>query len=466
MPTYRSITISLTSQFDILTIPEYAPPKVPNDPFAPAPSLVNPEDSLVSVYIPTYPGSRFWLSYSIAPPHPPKALYYFKLFLNGKCVVSWGCGEKDAYKGKTMYGLFDSGLGWMGETGVDVRAFCFGDGHASWQPFLHDDLSQFMEVKVYRAKGRMRMQPQFPDVKEFGAITNDAKTRRTGSKSSSQNAVQAAPKSGITLIHAGGLPCGHPQNYYKYALIDPCDKPFATFRYYHRTWDQLEAIGVISPASSTSPSIRSSAPSRGHSEAQTDESVQVGPSTPHSRTLVSSSPASTADISPLLPRLPTISVVDLPPPRIQLPMPSPPKRPISPIPMSSSSSSSFSSTAATTSRFAELVRRSNRPQSPPIPPTRPQSPFPGGNSPGMNTTRPQNPFSGGHSTSMNTIMGALNSAIRRKKKAQYEKNIHDENSTIEKRKGETNGEEAAMAQDVNSQLNENASVEELNDRNI
>lgn len=256
MPTYRSITISLTSQFDILTIPEYAPPKVPNDPFAPAPSLVNPEDSLVSVYIPTYPGSRFWLSYSIAPPHPPKALYYFKLFLNGKCVVSWGCGEKDGYKGKTMYGLFDSGLEWMGETGVDVRAFCFGDGHASWQPFLHDDLSQFMEVKVYRAKGRMRIQPQFPDVKEFGEVTNDAKTRRPGSKPSSQNAVQAARKSGITygnlcpglsqtltyfpfsLVHAGGLPYGHPQNYYKYALIDPRDKPFATFRYYHRTWGE------------------------------------------------------------------------------------------------------------------------------------------------------------------------------------------------------------------------------------
>lgn len=62
---------------------------------------------------------------------------------------------------------------------------------------------------------------------------------------------------------------------------------------------------------------------------------------------------------------------------------------------------------------------------------------------------------------MNTIMGALNSAIRRKKRAQYEKNLYDENSSVEKGKDETNVKEALMVQNVNSQLGEDANVEEL-----
>lgn len=102
MPTYRSLTISLISQFDILTIPEYAPPSIPPDPFTDSsniPTLVDPSTAIVSIYIPTYPCSQFWLSYSIAPPWPPGLLYYFKLFVNGTCLVSWGCGEEDGYKG-------------------------------------------------------------------------------------------------------------------------------------------------------------------------------------------------------------------------------------------------------------------------------------------------------------------------------------------------------------------------------
>ncbi|KAL8955925.1 MAG: hypothetical protein Q9193_006388, partial [Seirophora villosa] len=117
MPAYRNITINLVSQFDILNIPEYAPPASLEDPFAAPPTPV--DKSLVSCYIPIYPLSQFWLSYSISAPHPPKALYYFKLFINGACVVSWGCGEENGFKGKTTYGLFDSGQRWMGEPGVD-----------------------------------------------------------------------------------------------------------------------------------------------------------------------------------------------------------------------------------------------------------------------------------------------------------------------------------------------------------
>lgn len=163
MPTYRSITLSLVSQFDILTIPEYAPPSTPNDPFSNAPTLIDAKHSLVSVYIPTYPASQFWLSYSISPPHPPKALYYFKLYINSNLIVSWGCGEEDGYKGKTMFGIFDSSVGGANvkQSMIERRVLCFapdaeagGIGQMEW-----NNLNEVMEIRVFRSKGRKRVEP-------------------------------------------------------------------------------------------------------------------------------------------------------------------------------------------------------------------------------------------------------------------------------------------------------------------
>ena len=175
MPTYRSITISLISQFDILTIPEFAPPTTPNDPFSNAPTLVNPAHSLVSVYIPTYPSSQFWLAYSIAPPHPPKLLYYFKLYLNGNLVVSWGCGEDDDYRGKTMFGLFKpkrtSGLA-KGAAALERRVLCFCPDEASADYGTLDNLNDVMEIKVFRSKARKRIEPEVKTLQSTGVSPN------------------------------------------------------------------------------------------------------------------------------------------------------------------------------------------------------------------------------------------------------------------------------------------------------
>ena len=182
MPTYRSLTLSLISQFDMLTIPEYAPPSTPPDPFTDSsniPALVDPSKALVSVFIPIYPSSQFWISYNILPLHAPGLLYYFKLLINGKCIVSWGCGEEDGYKGvqsfwgnfayfqadlligKTMFSLY----GRPGKREIERRILAFGppsDGERA--PELHED---FMEVRVYRSKGRRRV---LPEVKEFKRV--------------------------------------------------------------------------------------------------------------------------------------------------------------------------------------------------------------------------------------------------------------------------------------------------------
>ncbi|KAF6237127.1 hypothetical protein HO173_004595 [Letharia columbiana] len=291
MPTYRSITISLVSQFDILTIPEYAPPTTPTDPFSNAPTLVNPDHSLVSVYIPTYPSSQFWISYSISPPYPPKLLYYFKLYLNGNSVVSWGCGEDDAYRGKTMFGLFKPGHSSALARGTTLqqRVLCFGPDTAGLDNGALDNLSDVMEIKVFRSKGRKRVKPGFQTIQSVGISPNIDK------KKSQQQAV-----GGINLVNAGTLLDNHPQRYYKYALLDPLDAPFATFRYYYRSWDQLEALGVISPHPSESSSITSidSSPARSEQNLATTAERPRSPlnssNTPESYVPVSASSDNTA----------------------------------------------------------------------------------------------------------------------------------------------------------------------------
>lgn len=188
MPVYRNITINLVSQFDILNIPEYAPPVTPDDPFSRASALV--DNSLVSCYVPTYPLSQFWFSYSISAPHPPKALYYFKLFINGASVVSWGCGERNGFKGSTMYGLFDSGDRWMSMPYVAARAFTFATD-ATTQQAMSNTLGQAMEIKVYRARGRKRVKP---DLEDFRAVLarsgNQAPTLQSKSNKSQSKTIK------------------------------------------------------------------------------------------------------------------------------------------------------------------------------------------------------------------------------------------------------------------------------------
>jgi hypothetical protein len=48
-----------------------------------------------------------------------------------------------------------------------------------------------------------------------------------------------------SLVNAGRAGPEQPKRFYKFALIDPIDQPFATFRYYYRSWDQLRGLGLL-----------------------------------------------------------------------------------------------------------------------------------------------------------------------------------------------------------------------------
>lgn len=158
MPSYRTITLALISQYDAMTIPEFAPPSTPADPFTVSPKLVSPDHACVSVYIPTYPCSQFWLTYSVSPPWPPGLFYYFKLYINGNMITNWGCGEGDGYKGKTMFGLYQAMKGSIKLPDVERRALVFGPP-AQGQDCIPDSLDDVMEVKVFRSNGRKSILP-------------------------------------------------------------------------------------------------------------------------------------------------------------------------------------------------------------------------------------------------------------------------------------------------------------------
>ncbi|KAH6633719.1 hypothetical protein C7974DRAFT_309855 [Boeremia exigua] len=241
MPTYRSINIELHSQFDIITLPEYYPPpflhpldspldppldasldaaldatlRPSRDPSPIIPPLIDDLTSTCSVHVPAMPGSQFWISYSVSPPVPEGHYFLFKMYVDGEQVMSWSTGRENDWMGKTMFGLFESEGGSSGKSRVEKRVLCFGALGSE---------GGCVEIRVHRASGRVRVEREMQVFEE----TRFAKG-----------------EGGIRLVNAGRAGPEHPKRFYKFALIDPVDQPFATFRYYYYTWRQLGDLGLL-----------------------------------------------------------------------------------------------------------------------------------------------------------------------------------------------------------------------------
>ena len=166
MPKYRSFDVGLHSQFDIEAIPEYYPePKkryIEQGITGFVPELVDDRDSTCSVYIPVLPGSIFWIGYSVSPPVPEGHYFLFKLYINGAHIVSWATGKEEGWKGKTMFGLFESPEDKDGKRRVEKRALRFAppnqkDGKQQEVVGIFDE-SACLEIKIHRANGRERVE--------------------------------------------------------------------------------------------------------------------------------------------------------------------------------------------------------------------------------------------------------------------------------------------------------------------
>ncbi|EDU39565.1 hypothetical protein PtrSN002B_005249 [Pyrenophora tritici-repentis] len=225
---YRSIDIGLHSQFDIETLPEYLPD--PRDHYVArgitgfTPDLVDNKTSTCSVYVPAYPGSTFWIGYSVSPPVPEGHYFLFKLYVDGAYVTSWSTGKAEKWQGKTMFGLFETPEDEQGKKRIEKRVLCFTPPAYGRDLVDMFDKTARVEIRVHRADGRKRIERQAEQYTD----TQHAKSGK-----------------GISLVSAGRAGPEQPKRFYKFALIDPIDQPFATFRYYYRTWDQLRDLGLL-----------------------------------------------------------------------------------------------------------------------------------------------------------------------------------------------------------------------------
>ncbi|KAK5003827.1 hypothetical protein LTR28_009685, partial [Elasticomyces elasticus] len=240
MPTFAGITIELRSQYDLMTIPEFAAPPThphhaahertispperspdirasnPNQPTTT--TTASPPPRLASVYIPIYASSQFWICYSVDAPQPQSPLYYFKLRVCGAEVVSWGVGAEDGFSGRTVFVPYDGASDSLGRAVVEKRGLFFAGGGSG--------VGGCLEIRVFRCRQRKRV-PR--EIERF--------------RTSPFARVQAA-ESGIDLARAGNVKKNEPQRYYTYALLDAIDEPFAVFRYHYRTWEQVNAMGI------------------------------------------------------------------------------------------------------------------------------------------------------------------------------------------------------------------------------
>ncbi|KAK4949210.1 hypothetical protein LTR66_014048 [Elasticomyces elasticus] len=243
MPTFAGITIELRSQYDLMTIPEFAAPPThphhaahertispperspdirasnPNQPTTT--TTASPPPRLASVYIPIYASSQFWICYSVDAPQPQSPLYYFKLRVCGAEVVSWGVGAEDGFSGRTVFVPYGGASDSLGRAVVEKRGLFFGGG----------GVGGCLEIRVFRCRQRKRV-PR--EIERF--------------RTSPFARVQAA-ESGIDLARAGNVKKNEPQRYYTYALLDAIDEPFAIFRYQYRTWGEIRAPGASAPNS-------------------------------------------------------------------------------------------------------------------------------------------------------------------------------------------------------------------------
>ena len=82
------------------------------------------------------------------------------MFLNDHHIVSWGCGEKDGYGGKTVFALYQDP---KRPGRIERRALCFGSEKSSNTQAPAAMLAgsgDVMVIKAYRCRGMVRDIPK------------------------------------------------------------------------------------------------------------------------------------------------------------------------------------------------------------------------------------------------------------------------------------------------------------------
>lgn len=195
MPCLRGIELSLVIMPDSVLLPEFPHPDASSVHVASvgeAAQNVQETDAIppgsdspriqktaprASVYIPSTPGSQFWVQYSIHRHPEPPCYLFFKLLINGRNITN--CGIKPGTESGTITrALFEPSDRWhlkqdgmlLKRSGIESRSFCFCPGPDATA--AADD-GGLIEIQVFRAKSRRRSTPQLAphrDQEQYGIM--------------------------------------------------------------------------------------------------------------------------------------------------------------------------------------------------------------------------------------------------------------------------------------------------------
>ncbi|APA10113.1 hypothetical protein sscle_06g048830 [Sclerotinia sclerotiorum 1980 UF-70] len=248
MPAHKGIKLHIISQWELKMHPEFPhpestqftfrSPKLDREAFeghghspatkandSKADRLLGRQSSIISVYIPSASGSRFFVRYNVCDAADQSQWFYFKLYMNGRHITSWGTNSKTRPTGQVMKALFEPGAEWdykEGKTtyknpGTEFRPFFFRqeDGCRG----AADD-GGLIEIKVFRARGRKRRNPKLEQYKDQS-------------------------KYGVVMPNHGLVEKPQDARYYDWHLKDAKDNPFATFKFHYRSWESLQVLHLI-----------------------------------------------------------------------------------------------------------------------------------------------------------------------------------------------------------------------------
>ncbi|KAK4169070.1 hypothetical protein QBC43DRAFT_356669 [Cladorrhinum sp. PSN259] len=239
MPCLRGLEVSLTTKPVDQQIPEYPHPEGSSarllglattsiegsygfdrrtQPICP--SQYHKSSPTISVYIPSIPGSRFAVSYTVntIPPAPCKFIF-FRLYINSRPIAAWGVDLARRTRGKVVKSLWAPGARYNDQVGFEGRNFVFLPGEENKSVAEDGGL---IEVQAFRAKERR------------------ARSARLEEFRYQENYSIAAPSVGLV---------DQPQDasFYDWHLLDAKDCPFTCFRFHYRSFKNLEDLNLIPP---------------------------------------------------------------------------------------------------------------------------------------------------------------------------------------------------------------------------
>ncbi|KAJ0298456.1 hypothetical protein COL516b_009837 [Colletotrichum fioriniae] len=147
--------------------------------------------------------------------------------MNGRQVVSWGIKSHATQSQIVSHALYEPDTKWhYRECGVTYKREGIEKRFFHFTPRSETSAAMdggLIDLQIFRSYGRRKRAPQLDDFR-------------------------SQDQYGITSPTGGLVESPQDLTFYDWVLVDPVDSPFATFRFFYRTWENLKALNLVSEA--------------------------------------------------------------------------------------------------------------------------------------------------------------------------------------------------------------------------